>query len=195
MLTKWITHTVLKHTWQREGRAIQARFCCWTHQCKPRVTPLERKPGRGAAPDLWVCRIWGTDRGHAMGKLTQLRGECCGEQPPTTVTTVGGFIWVCNGYGDAVGNICTMWGCFLLFEVFSVYTYIVIPAGCGTGPCTRVTVSPLCFRQQTLLNSALQACGLNSFTPARTVPSPAIIFPPLFINKHPQRKFTGRKVS
>lgn len=86
-------------------------------------------------------------------------------------------------------------GLFLLFEVFSACTYIVIPPDHGTGPWTSVTVSPLCFRQQTLLNSALQACGLNSFTPARTVPSPAIIFPPLFINKHSQRKFTGRKVS
>lgn len=123
MLSKCITHAVLKHTWQREGREIQARFCCWTHQSKPRVTPLERKSG-GAAPDLWMCRIWGRDKGHAMGKVTQLRGGCCGEQPPTTVTAVGGFSWVCNGYGDALGNICTMWGCFFSFwSLFCIYLY------------------------------------------------------------------------
>lgn len=90
MFAKCITHTVLKHTWQRQGQAIQARFCCWTHQCKPRVTPLERKPGEGAAPDLWMCRIWGRDRGQAMGKVTQLPGGCYGEQlqPPAPLSVL-----------------------------------------------------------------------------------------------------------
>lgn len=179
-------------TWQGEGRAVQARFCCWTHQCKPRVTPLERKSGGLLQTDEHVESEAGTECG--MGKMNQLRSGCHGEQPPTTVTAVDGLIWVWNGYGDAVGNICTMWGCFYFLEHFLCIP-IVIPLDCEIRPYTVFTVSPLCFCSKhfwTLLSSLVAP---NSFTLSRTVPSPAIISPPLFVNKHPQRKFRGRKVS
>lgn len=93
-----------------------------------------------------------------MGKMNKLRSGCHGEQPPTTVTAVDGLIWVCNGYGDAVGNICTIWGCFYFLEYF-LHIPIIIPLDCEIRPYTVFTVSPLCFWQQTLLNSALQSCG------------------------------------
>lgn len=99
-----------------------------------------------------------------MGKMNKLRSGCRGEQPSSTGTAVDGLIWVCNGYGDAVGNICTMWGCFYFLEHF-LDTPIVIPLDCEIRPRTGFTVSPLCFWQQTLLNSALQSCGCKLLHP------------------------------
>lgn len=79
----------------------------------------------------------GADRARAVGKTNKLRSGCHGELPPSTAA-------LCNGYDDAVGNVCTMWGCFCFLEHF-LRTPNLFPLGCKTRPYTAFTVSPLCF--------------------------------------------------
>lgn len=80
----------------------------------------------------------------AAGKMNKPRSGGRGEQPPATITAVDGFVWVCNGCGDVVGNVCAMRGCLYSLECF-LHIPIVIPLDSEIRPHPSFTVSPLCF--------------------------------------------------
>lgn len=128
MLTKCITHTILKHVLGR-GKGEQYKPDSAVEHTNVNLELL-----------LWRGNQGGCSRPMNMSNLRQRHSVCNGEYEQaekwmswrtTTVTAVDGLIWVCNGYGDAAGNICTMWGCFYFLEHFLRIPIVIPPRLCN----------------------------------------------------------------